>query len=135
VQNAVTNLHCLALRASGWRLAGRIHGLEVLLLTTRGRRSGKQRTVPLMYLEDDGGYVVIGSNGGAPGDPGWVRNLAADPAATIRLRHGRRAVRGAPVGDAERARLWQRITATAPNYDVYARRTAREIPLIRLRPV
>ncbi len=122
------------MRTSGWRVGSRISGLPVVLLTTRGRRSGKERTVPLMYL-DDGGYVLVGSNGGAPGDPGWVLNLRARPDATIAVAGGRVAVRAEEVADpAEYDRLWQRIVAVAPNYDTYAGRTDRRIPLVRLRP-
>jgi deazaflavin-dependent oxidoreductase (nitroreductase family) len=135
LQNGLTTLHRVGLRLSGWRLGATISGLPVLLLTTQGRRSGRARTVPLMYVED-GGYVVIGSNGGAPSHPGWVRNLEARSEAEVELRSGRVAVRAEEVTDAvERARLWARITTAAPNYDVYALRTDRAIPLVRLRPV
>ena len=92
LQNAGTALHCAVLRVSGWRLGGRISELPVVLLTTRGRRSGKARTVPLMFLDEDG-YVLVGSNGGAVGDPGWVLNLRARPEATIEGAAGRVAVR------------------------------------------
>jgi deazaflavin-dependent oxidoreductase (nitroreductase family) len=134
LQNGLTTFHRAVLHASGWRLGERIGGLEVLLLTTRGRRSGRARTIPLMYV-DDGGYVVVGSNGGAPRHPGWVLNLAAQPEATIELRGGRVAVRAEEITDeAEHARLWKRITAAVPRYGVYADRTARRIPLLRLVP-
>jgi F420H(2)-dependent quinone reductase len=133
VQNGLTTVHRLVLRASRWRLAGRISGLPVVLLTTRGRQSGKERTVPLMYL-DDGGYVLIGSNGGAPRDPGWVQNLRAWPEAVLEGLDGRVAVRAEEVADpAEYDRLWERITAVAPQYGQYAGRTDRRIPLVRLR--
>jgi F420H(2)-dependent quinone reductase len=133
VQYGLTAFHRIVVRGSRWRVGGRISGLPVVLLTTRGRHSGKERTVPLMYLDDDG-FVLIGSNGGAPRDPAWVLNLEARPEATIEIADGRVAVRAARVTDlAERARLWGRITAVAPNYEVYAGRTDREIPLVRLR--
>jgi deazaflavin-dependent oxidoreductase (nitroreductase family) len=134
VQNALTALHCAVVRGSGWRVGGRISSLPVVLLTTRGRRSGKARTVPLMYL-DDGGYVLVGSNGGAPGDPGWVLNLRAAPETTMRVAAGQVEVRAEEVADpADYDRLWQRIVAVAPRYATYAGRTDRRIPLVRLQP-
>src|SRR5262249_60815396 len=83
---------------SGWRGAARIGGRRVGVRTTGGRRSGRPRTVPLMYLDDDG-YVLVGSNGGAPRDPAWVLNLRAAPTATIEVAEGRVAVRAEEVVD------------------------------------
>ena len=108
-----------------------------LLLTTRGRKTGRPRTVVLPYFESAGGSIVlVGSRGGMRIDPHWARNLMACPQARIHLR---RRERGAAVrlaeGD-ERSRLWETIVERAPIYGTYAERAApyRTIPLFVLEP-
>jgi deazaflavin-dependent oxidoreductase (nitroreductase family) len=73
-------------RANEGRVGGYFDGATVLLLHTIGRRSGREHVTPLVYLPDGDRWVVIGSKGGAPADPDWVRNLEASPEATIEVR-------------------------------------------------
>src|ERR1700731_3438654 len=72
--------------ATGGRLGGKMNGGDVLLLTTTRRRSGKQRTVPLMYIRDGSAYVITASAGGADRHPGWFFNVRSNPQATIKVK-------------------------------------------------
>jgi deazaflavin-dependent oxidoreductase (nitroreductase family) len=132
---ALSRAHVALYRASGGRLAGHIAGgAPVLLLTTTGRKSGKQRTTPLLYLVDDGRYVVIASVGGAPKHPAWYLNLLASPAATIEVGRRTLAVTASTASPEERARLWPLAVQMYAGYDAYQARTTREIPMVTLIP-
>ena len=103
-----------------------------MLLTTTGRKTGKQRTTPLLYLEDGGRYVVIASVGGAPKHPIWYLNLLASPAATIEVGRRKLDVTAETAPPEERDRLWQLATQMYPPYDDYRAKTEREIPVVIL---
>jgi deazaflavin-dependent oxidoreductase (nitroreductase family) len=136
LQNAGAALHRGIFRLSRGRLLGRVGGLDVLLLTTRGRRTGKVRTIPLLYMDDAGDYVLIASNGGAELHPSWYLNLQAQPDATVEIGARKVAVRATDVVDpAERARLWRQANEGYGSYDGYAVKTERTIPVVRLSPV
>lgn len=125
------------LRVSGGRVGvGAAVGLRTLLLTTVGRRSGEPRQVPLLYVERDGGYVVIGSNWGGEAHPAWSANLLAHPAATVAV-HGRTVeVAGRLLTGDERQEMWAAVAAYWPAYDRYAVRAEhREIRVFLLEPV
>ena len=110
-------------------------GQPVIILTTRGNRSGKLRKTPLMRVEHDGAYALVGSMGGAPTNPVWVHNLRADPTA-VTIQDGPEpfdAVAREVEGD-ERARWWERAVAAFPNYADYQTRTDREIPVFVAEP-
>lgn len=131
----MSRLHVALFRASGGRVGGRLRkSLPVLLLTTTGRKSGKPRTTPLLYVEDDGTYVIVASVGGAPNDPAWYLNLGADPHATIQIGPQTIAVSARTATPEERTRLWALATGMYPGYDDYQARTSREIPLVVLTP-
>jgi deazaflavin-dependent oxidoreductase (nitroreductase family) len=135
LQNALAALHRGIFRLSRGRIGGRVGKNPVLLLTTRGRRSGRERTIPLLYFDDDGDYVLIASNGGATQHPAWYLNLQAQPAATVEVGSERMAVHAEDVVDPdERARLWKQATEGYASYDSYAAKTDRPIPVVRLRP-
>lgn len=111
-----------------------LHGVLTLLLTTTGRRSGRPRTVPLIYGEDGEGYVVVASKGGAPDHPHWYRNLEADPNVEIQVGdHVMDATAGTATGE-RRQRLWRMMVEIWPDYDGYAEKTGREIPVVVLTP-
>jgi deazaflavin-dependent oxidoreductase (nitroreductase family) len=106
-----------------------------LLLTTRGRKSGAQRTVVLPYFSAGKGRIaVVGSRGGLPTDPHWALNLRADPSATIFLRRQSIVVESRVATGDERALLWDSITARSPVYRTYQERAKdhREIPVFVL---
>jgi deazaflavin-dependent oxidoreductase (nitroreductase family) len=127
--------HLAVYRATRGRLLGSVAGMPVLLLTTTGRRSGKQRTTPLTFFRDGDAIVLIASNGGDERPPAWWLNLQHSPRATVQIGAGRAAVTAANAPEQARARLWTEITATYQGYAAYQRRTTRQIPVVLLTPV
>jgi len=127
-------LHRVVYSASGGRIGSRIWGLEIVLLTTTGRRSGRPRTVPLCSLRDGEAFVVIASYGGLDRSPSWWLNLRQEPRATVRLGRTTREVVARQATDDERDRLWAQVTERAPGYLDYQRRTTRRIPVVLLEP-
>jgi proline iminopeptidase len=105
---------------------------KILLLTTKGRSSGQERTVPLIYEDVDGVPVIVASKGGAPEHPGWYRNILADPEVTVQILGDVFPAHARTVTGEERERLWAAAAAQWPDYDVYATRTDREIPVVAL---
>jgi deazaflavin-dependent oxidoreductase (nitroreductase family) len=124
--------HVRVYRETGGRRGYRWRGARVLLLTTRGRKSGEPRTTPLIHREDGDRWVLIASQGGAPEHPGWYHNLTADPEATIQVHDDVVPVRARTADGAERERLWSLMTEEWPAYDRYTERTDREIPVVVL---
>jgi F420H(2)-dependent quinone reductase len=110
-------------------------GLHSFVLETRGARTGQLRRAVLGYLEEDGdGWLIIGSKGGAPRNPGWVHNLDAHPDAMVVLADGERLAVGASrLTGEELDAAWRRIESEAPEYIAYLSRTERAIPVFRLR--
>lgn len=122
---AISPLSKAYAKASGIQDRGRY-----LLLVTKGRTSGKKRATSLSYFEIDGHLLVVGSGGGAPVDPHWVRNLRADPNVTIYVDRKARRVRARiPTGE-EHAGLWTKLVAGVPTYIELQSQTTREIPLV-----
>jgi len=120
-------------RAHGGEITdGPFKGRRLLLLTTKGKRTGKQRTTPLAYHSDGERYVVIGSKGGAPTHPDWYRNLVADPNVTIEVGGERFAARATPARGPERHRLYDQHAEKMPVFRDYEKKTTREIPAIVL---
>lgn len=129
-------LHQAIYRRSDGRFGRTAFGRPALLLTTTGRRSGTARTVALAYLERDGELAVVASDGGRDRHPGWYLNLVADPRATVQIGRHRRPVHARVADPAERARLWPALNAmNRGGYDRYQAKTARQIPVVLLRPV
>jgi F420H(2)-dependent quinone reductase len=126
-------LHTLAYRATGGRIGHRFPGTApMLLLDHVGAKTGKQRTIPLVYLRDGDDVVIVASKGGYPKNPGWFHNLRANPDTTIQVGSERRAVHARVAGPEERARLWPRVLETYSGYGDYQRRTGRQIPVVIL---
>jgi len=124
--------HLALYSATGGRIGGRLGSLRVLLLTTRGRRSGQPRTVPLVYFEAGDRFVIIASNGGQAADPLWWSNLKQTPEASVQIGAEIRRVRARLASAEERARLWPRIKHENPAYAGYEKKTRREIPVVLL---
>ena len=132
-QRFVTGFHTFIYRLSGGRIGGRIVGSPVLLLTTIGRKSGKERTLPLIYLTDEDTIVLVASNGGVAKHPLWWLNLQANPQATVQIRSRIVTLMATVAEGEERNRLWSRLVAMYPGYADYQKRTPREIPVVLLR--
>jgi deazaflavin-dependent oxidoreductase (nitroreductase family) len=120
--------------SSGGTEGTTLRGMPVIVLTSRGARSGKIRKTPLMRVEHDGRYAVVASKGGAPTHPVWYYNLVADP--HVELRDGAAVsdmVAREVTGD-EKAEWWDRAVAAYPDYADYQRKTDRIIPVFVLEP-
>lgn len=109
-------------------------GVYTLLLTTTGRRSGDPYTTPLIYGEDGDDYVIVASKGGAARHPDWFRNLEADPQVQIQVVDEIMDATARTVTGEERQRLWSMMAEIWPDYDEYAKKTDREIPVVVLTP-
>lgn len=107
-------------------------GVPCLLLTVRGRRTGKLRRTALMCGRDGDDFVVVGSKGGYAHHPLWFLNLMANPDVTVRYRTEVFPAHAELVGPQDRARLWPQMVELFPNYADYQAKTDREIPLVRL---
>jgi deazaflavin-dependent oxidoreductase (nitroreductase family) len=130
----ITRIHVFLYRLSGGRFGSEMRGFQVLLLITVGRKSGKHRTTPLGFFQDNDNYVIIGSNGGLDYHPAWYYNLKSNPTASIQFKN-KQMMALAEVAEAEdRRRLWLELMTVAPGYADYQKRTSREIPLVVLKP-
>ena len=130
-----SGMHAGVYRATGGKLFGRMGKSPILLLNTVGRKSGKKRTSPLLYVMDGDDFVVIASKGGAATHPAWYLNLMANPEATVEIGDREVQVEAEVADPEEKPRLWQKMVEMYPTYDDYQRKTEREIPLLLLRPV
>lgn len=110
-------------------------GYPVLLLTTTGAKSGKARTVPLLYVEWDDGVAIMGSRFGSTRHPGWYHNLRARPEATAEIKGERRAYTAREADDDAREEIWARAVRMYPGYEKYESRAGRKIPVMVLTPV
>lgn len=109
-----------------------LNGKPVVLLTTRGARSGKIRKVPLMRVEHNGTYAIVASLGGAPKNPVWYHNVIADPHVELRDRTEVYDLVAREVHGEEKALWWERAVAAFPDYADYQKKTEREIPVFVL---
>ena len=105
-----------------------------LKLTTVGRKSGKQRTVELLYIKDGASYVVTASNAGRQRHPGWFFNLRDNPEVTFQVRNQHKKAVAEIAGPEKRSELWARLLEIAPLYKAYEKRADREIPMVILHP-
>jgi deazaflavin-dependent oxidoreductase (nitroreductase family) len=107
---------------------------SVLLLISKGRRSGQPRANPLMYLEHEGSFWVMGSNFGGESHPAWTANLLSDPEATVQIGTRTISVHARPAGEEERERLWPELVRVYPPWKAYTEWTDRSFRLFELRP-
>ncbi|MGW6463637.1 nitroreductase family deazaflavin-dependent oxidoreductase [Streptomyces rubiginosohelvolus] len=108
---------------------------QLIVITTRGARTGRERQTPLIRIEHEGLYAVVASKGGAPSHPAWYHNLVADTATEVwdgraRSRHRARELHGA-----EREEWWGRAVREWPSYSSYRAKTSRLIPVLLLEPI
>jgi deazaflavin-dependent oxidoreductase (nitroreductase family) len=133
VAKAFTSTHIALYRATGGRIGGQFRGGPILLLSTLGRKTGQQRTTPLLYIRDGQDFVVVASNGGQDWEPAWWLNLQANHDAQVEVGRQTSPVRAEQADPVERARLWPLLNRMYPDYDIYQKRVSREIPVVRLR--
>ena len=107
-------------------------GTSVLLLTTTGRKSGEERTTPLIYGTAGDDYVIVASNGGSDEPPGWYPNLEADPDVEVQVLDDVFPARARTATPDERPRLWESMLREWPHYADYQEKTDREIPVVLL---
>ena len=129
---AITDSHVCLYRLTRGRLGGRIRGVDIVLVDHVGRKSGKRRTTPLLFIEDGENLVIVASKGGSPKHPIWWLNLQANPETSVQVGGERRRVRAREASDSERERIWPRLVEVWPDYDAYQRRTERRIPVVIL---
>ena len=122
-------------RANGGRVGGFFEGASLLILHTKGAKTGRPQTVVLNHLPDGDRFVVFGTKGGAPMDPDWVRNVLADPSPTVETGTETIAVRAAEITGPERDELYARQVELRPVFGEYPKKTSRTIPVIGLEPV
>ena len=122
-------------RANRGKVGGFFDGATLLILHTKGRKSGKPQTVVLNHLEDGDRFVVFGTKGGAPKDPDWVANLLADDGPTIETGTETLPVRAVEITGAERDGLYAEQVERRPVFGTYPGKTSRVIPVIALEPV
>lgn len=106
----------------------------VLLLSTVGRKTGKLRTTPVLYLTDGDNLVVVASNAGNDKHPSWWINLKHNPKAQVQIKRKKRNVRAEKASEEEKSRLWPLLTNMFPRYNDYQNRTKRELPVVILKP-
>lgn len=136
-QRLITNIHKIVYRATKGAILGRVGHSSVLLLTTTGRKSGKQFTTPLYYLADGFGQnmVLVASDGGALKHPLWWLNLQVNPEATVEVRGRKLRVVAREADPEERKRLWPLLVEMYSGYEAYQKKTERQIPIVLLRPL
>jgi deazaflavin-dependent oxidoreductase (nitroreductase family) len=119
-------------RANAGKVGGPFEGAPLLLLHTRGAKTGLPRVHPVMYLPDGADYVVFASKAGAPTNPDWYHNLTADPLVSIEVGDATVPVTAEEVTGAERDSLYARQAAIYPGFAEYEAKTSRVIPVVRL---
>ncbi|MCC6269712.1 MAG: nitroreductase family deazaflavin-dependent oxidoreductase [Microbacteriaceae bacterium] len=117
---------------SGWPTQG---GAPLLLLTTKGAKSGLWRRTVLIYGEDAGRFLIVASKGGAPKAPGWFANLSANPEVYLQVEDRKfKAIASTATMD-EKPKLWDEMVSIWPDYANYQKKTERDIPVVVLTPM
>jgi deazaflavin-dependent oxidoreductase (nitroreductase family) len=122
-------------RANAGKVGGAFQGAPMVLLTTKGAKSGKPHTTPLVYLEDGDRIVVFASMGGAPKNPAWYHNVSANPDVTVEVGSEKYDAKAIVTKGAERDELFAKQVALIPTFGEYQKRTTRTIPVVVLERV
>ncbi|MEU8346374.1 deazaflavin-dependent oxidoreductase, nitroreductase family [Actinomadura meyerae] len=107
-------------------------GTTTLLLTTKGRKTGKEYTTPLIYQPHGDAYLVVASKGGADEPPSWYLNLQANPEVKVQVKGDKFTARARTATPEEKPEMWRKMAAVWPDYDEYQKKTSREIPVVVL---
>ena len=127
--------HVRVYRETGGETGYLWNGSPILLLTTKGRRSGEARTIPIIFTPYGKSWVVMGSKGGAPTHPKWYLNILDDPHVQVQVKADRFEAVARTAPSPEREAIWAEALKNWPNYDSYQARTERQIPVVVLDPV
>ena len=122
-------------RANGGKVGGQFEGAPLLLLHTKGARTGQERVNPVMYRPDGDRLVIFASKAGADTNPDWFHNLRANPEASVEVGGETKAVRAHVAEGDERQRLWEAHKSQWPGFADYETKTQRQIPVVILEPV
>ena len=128
----ISKIHVKLYRATRGLIGRRVDGLDILLLTTRGRKSGQPRTVAMPYFRDGERYLLLASFGGNAKNPAWIGNIVACPEVDLQVGGKQLKARARLTEGEERSRLWNQITHDFPRYLVYQQKTDRLIPVVVL---
>ena len=129
-----SRLNVLVYKLTGGRLMGSFMGRPVVLITMTGAKSGKPRTIPLMYVPHGEGVIIVGSQGGAPKSPVWVKNLELHPEIEAQYRSRKMKLRARRASDDEKAAVWPTCVEHYPPFEDYQKRTDRNIPVYLCEP-
>jgi deazaflavin-dependent oxidoreductase (nitroreductase family) len=129
-----TSIHTFLYKLTGGRFGSQMGPFKVLLLTTKGRKSGLKRTTPLGFFDHEDGYLIVASNSGMANHPNWFYNLKGDPQVNIQIKDQVINARAEILNGKTRTPAWKRIVAEAPQYGNYEAKTDRLIPVVWLRP-
>lgn len=129
----VSSFHTFLFRSIGLTGPGALR--QTLILTTRGRKTGGEVSVPLLYVEESGKLYIVASFGGNDTHPGWYKNLVANPEVGVELRNTKQPYRARPLSAEEAEKVWPKLLALYPTYANYRKRTTRVIPVVELTPV
>ena len=129
-----SRMNLFVYKMSGGRLMSSASGRPIMLVTMKGARSGRLRTIPLMYVPYKDGVIIVASLGGAPKDPVWVNNLVANPDIVVQYQGEKMKLRARQVDDAEKAAVWPICVEHYHEYDDYQKRTDRKIPVFVCEP-
>lgn len=132
VWRGILHFHAFIYRTTRGRAMGTIGGAPVLLLTTRGHKTGKEHTIALAYVEDNGDYVIAAEGGESPHHPPWYVNLEKKPTATVQIMDREIQVRAETATPEERERLWPRILEMSPGLEEYQTHAKHEFPVVIL---
>jgi len=124
--------HTAKYRETGGEVGHDWQGTQTLLLTTKGRKSGEPRELPLIYGKSGDDYLIVASKGGADAPPAWYLNIEADPDVEVQVWDDRFPAKARVATAEEKAEMWKTMTAEWPAYDDYQKKTDREIPIIVL---
>ena len=128
----IGRVHAWVWRLTRGRLVNGIGAAPFILLTTKGRKTGRARMTPVLYLQDGDDLIVVASFGGNDVHPAWYLNLEDCPEAEVMIRGERRRMTSRKLSFDEKRVVWPRLVKAYPQFEIYQQRTSREIPLLRL---
>jgi deazaflavin-dependent oxidoreductase (nitroreductase family) len=130
----MTKLNVLVYRLTKGRVGGRMEDAPVCIVHTVGRKSGKKRDIPLLYLADGDDLILVASRGGSDAMPGWYFNLMDMDVADVEIKGEHTPMRPRRATAEEKAAYWPKVNAIYPHYESYQQRTDRDIPVIVMSP-